>query len=468
MQKARLAGFGLVLALPLTGQMAGQSPFVSVSAPLVALTHARVLDGTGGPARLDQTIVLDHGKISALGSGVAIPEGAKVLDLSGETVIPGLIGMHEHLFYPAGGGQYNEQSFSFPRLYLAAGVTTIRTGGNLEGYTDINLARLIDAGQRIGPHIFPTAPYMEGPTPFLQMHPLTSPAEAREFVRYWASVGANNYKGYMHITAAELGAAIQQAHQLHLKVTAHLCSVGFTQAAELGIDDLEHGWLIDTEFVPGKKLDECPAQGETFATNAKLDIQGPQVQGLIHTLIAHHVAITSTLPVFETFVPNRPPLEQRVLDVLSPTAREQYLSYRVGVAARAKSSPFFELFPKEEAFEREFARQGGVLLAGLDPTGGGGVVAGFGDQRELELLDEAGFTPAQAVQIFTENAARYLGILDQVGTIAPGKQADLVVIAGDPTTKINDVEKVVTVFKRGVGYDSAKLIASVRDHVGIN
>lgn len=455
---------GLLLAMPL----AAQNPFISVNAPVVALTHVRVLDGTGGPALENQTIVLDQGKIAAVGAAVAVPEGAKVLDLTGDTVIPGLIGMHEHLFYPAGRGQYNEQSFSFPRLYLAAGVTTIRTGGNLEGYTDINLARLIDSGQRIGPHIFPTAPYMEGPTPFLQMHPLTSPAEAREFVRYWASVGANNYKGYMHITAAELGAAIQQAHELHLKVTAHLCSVGFTQAADLGIDDLEHGWLIDTEFVPGKKLDECPAQNETFATNAKLDMHGPQVQGLIHTLIAHHVAITSTLPVFETFVPNRPPMELRVLDVLSPTARAQYLAYRVGVAARASSSPMAELFSKEEEFERDFARQGGVLLAGLDPTGGGGVVAGFGDQRELELLVEAGFTPVQAVQIYTENAARYLGILNQVGTIATGKQADLVVIAGDPTARISDVEKVVTVFKQGVGYDSAKLIASVRDDVGIN
>lgn len=462
MQKGLL--LGLVLAVPL----AAQNPYVSLSAPVVALTHVRVIDGTGAPARANQTVILDHGKIAAVAADAAVPAGAQVLDLSGDTVIPGLIGMHEHLFYPAGNGQYNEQSFSFPRLYLAAGVTTIRTGGNLEGYTDINLARLIAEGRMIGPKIYPTAPYMEGPTPFLQMHPLTSPAEARAFVRYWASVGADNYKGYMHITAAELGAAIQQAHELHLKVTAHLCSVGFTQAADLGIDDLEHGWLIDTEFVPGKTLDACPPQGETFATNAKLDVHGPQVQGLIHTLISHHVAVTSTLPVFETFVPNRPPLQTRVLDVLSPTARTQYLAYRVRIAAGAGSSPMAELFAKEEAFEHSFAQQGGTLLAGLDPTGGGGVVAGFGDQRELELLVEGGFTPEQAVQIYTENAARYLGVLDQVGTIAPGKRADLVVIAGDPSQRIGDVEKVVTVFKQGVGYDSAKLIASVRDHVGIN
>lgn len=466
----RLAAALLAAAALAAAQSPAVRPFISVSAPVVALTHVRVLDGTGAPAVEDQTLIIAHGKIAALGpaAAVAIPSGAKVLDLSGDTVIPGLVGMHEHLFYPAGAGQYNEQSFSFPRLYLAAGVTTIRTTGNLEGYTDINLKHLIDSGRSIGPFIFPTAPYMEGPGPFLQMHPLSSPAEARAFVNYWASVGADNYKAYMHITAAQLGAAIQAAHALHLKVTGHLCSVGWEQAAALGIDDLEHGLVVDTEFVPGKQLDQCPNQNTTFATNAQLDVEGPQVQGLIHDLIAHHVAVTSTLPVFETFVPGRPPLEPRVLDALSPIARVQYLEFRVRTAEGAARSPWPTLFPKELRFEHDFAAQGGLLLAGLDPTGGGGDIAGFGDQRELELLVEAGFTPAQAVHIFTENGATYLGIADRVGTLAVGKQADLAVIAGDPSRRIADVEKVVTVFKQGVGYDSARLIASVRGQVGMH
>jgi imidazolonepropionase-like amidohydrolase len=105
-------------------------------------------------------------------------------------------------------------------------------------------------------------------------------------------------------------------------------------------------------------------------------------------------------------------------------------------------------------------------MAGTDPTGNGGALAGFGSQREVELLVEAGFTPLEAVRIATLNAAEFLGESDQIGTIAAGKQADLLVVRGDPSANIADIEKVEVVFKDGVGYDSAKLIESVRGSVG--
>jgi hypothetical protein len=130
-------------------------------------------------------------------------------------------------------------------------------------------------------------------------------------------------------------------------------------------------------------------------------------------------------------------------------------------------SPMTALMRKEMDFEVAFAKAGGLLLAGPDPTGNGGVLPGFGDQREIELLVEAGFTPAQAIQIGTENGATYLGQRDRIGTLAPGKQADLVLIKGDPSSNIADIENVETVFKAGVGYDSKKLIDSVRGQVGI-
>jgi hypothetical protein len=125
------------------------------------------------------------------------------------------------------------------------------------------------------------------------------------------------------------------------------------------------------------------------------------------------------------------------------------------------------LMRKEMDFEVAFAKAGGLLLAGPDPTGNGGVLPGFGDQREIELLVEAGFTPSQAIQIGTENGAIYLGQRDRIGTLAPGKQADIVLIKGDPSSNIADIENVETVFKAGVGYDSKKLIDSVRGQVGI-
>jgi len=173
-------------------------------------------------------------------------------------------------------------------------------------------------------------------------------------------------------------------------------------------------------------------------------------------------------------VPGRPSIQQRVLDALTADSRSQVLNNKVRSSDanaihqryHSDASPWPAAFKKEMEFEHTFAQAGGLLLAGLDPTGMGGVIAGFGDQREVELLVEAGFTPLEAIHIATYNGAQFLGDLDHIGTIAPGKQADLVVIKGDPSKQIEDIEKVETVFKDGIGYDSAKLIESVRGMVG--
>ncbi|HEX7362712.1 MAG TPA: amidohydrolase family protein [Bryobacteraceae bacterium] len=478
----------MLLAVSLCGAGLGQQPrklspltrqFVSVDAPVVALTGVQVIDGTGGPPRQNQTVVIRDGRIAALGnsSSTPAPPGAKVFNLKGDTVIPGLIGMHDHLFYPNQVAEgraegpvilYNEMGFSFPRLYLASGVTTLRTTGSIQPYTDLSLKKLIDAGKTPGPTMHITGPYLEGAGAYTpNMHELTGPADATRTVNYWAGEGVTSFKAYMHITRAELKAAIDAAHSHGLKITGHLCSVGFTEAAALGIDDLEHGLFVDTEFDPGKKPDICPSQALTQKTLANLEIESAPVRKLIHDLVVHHVAVTSTLPVFETFIPGRPPLEPRVLDALCPAARIDYLTIRARVGERAHSNAAAAM-QKEMQFEREFAKAGGLLLAGEDPTGYGGDLAGFGDQRELELLVQAGFTPTQAIHIATENGAKFLGVASRIGTIAPGKDADLVVIHGNPAKNIHDIEKVQTVFKNGIGYDSAKLIESVHGAVGLH
>ncbi len=457
----------------------GVREYVKVDAPVVALTHVRVIDGTSAPPRDDQTIVIADGKIQAMGGAAttAIPAGAKALDLKGYSVIPGLVGMHDHMFYtarinvtPQGqaegpGFLINQLNFSFPRLYLAAGVTSLRTTGSVEPYADLSLKRLIDAGKFPGPKMHVTAPYLQGAGGgFPQMHDLTGPEDARKMVNFWADQGATSFKAYMHITRAELGAAVEAAHKRGLKVTGHLCSVGFREAAELGIDDLEHGFLVDTEFRPGKTPDVCPSgPNPAFLT---LDPQGAQMQELFRFLVEHHVAITSTLPVFALGVPGRPPLQQRVLEAMLPESRISYLTAR----ARSHSNPNNNSaanFKKEMELERAFAKAGGMLLAGPDPTGMGGVLAGFGDQREVELLVEAGFTPVEAIHIATANGAEFLGEADRIGTLAPGKLADLAVIRGDPAARISDIENVEIVFKDGVGYDTAKLIESVRGMAGL-
>ena len=453
-------------------------PFVKVNAPVVALTHVRVIDGTGATAREDQTVVLNKGKIEWVGDASAanVSKDAQVLDLHGYSVIPGLVGMHDHMFYPVGDGVFGEMAFSFPRLYLAGGVTTIRTTGSLEPYTDLELKKSIDAGEMPGPKMHVTGPYLEGKGSWaIQMHQLTGPEDATRTVNFWLDQGVENFKAYMFITPEELGAAITAAHKRGAKVTGHLCSVGFREAADLGIDDLEHGLFVDTEFLPAKKSGECPQEPENPDLMSKLDPNAGPLHDMISYLVQHHVAVTSTLPVFEMgSFPGRPTMQKRVLDALSPDARSAVLERRVRSTDSARTrqrygrdeSPWPAAFKKELDFEYAFSKAGGLLLAGLDPTGMGGVIAGFGDQREVELLVEAGFTPLEAIHIATANGAQFLGESDRIGSIAAGKQADLVVIKGDPSRKIEDIENVETVFKDGIGYDSAKLIESVRGVVG--
>jgi len=441
--------------------------YVTVDSPVVALTHARVIDGTGAPARDDQTLIIRDGRIAALGSSqsVAVPAGAQIIDLTGKAVIPGLVMVHEHLFYPTGPGVYANLEESFTRLYLAGGVTSMRTGGNMNGFGDFGIKRDIDAGKKPGPWIDATAPYLEGPGLGLdQVHELTGPDDARRMVNFWADAGATSFKAYMHITRAELGAAIDEAHKRRLKVTGHLCSVTYREAAALGIDNLEHGFFVSTDFVANKKPDECPGQGAGMTALVAADPNGDAVRSLIADLVSRHVALTSTPTVFETFVPGRP--LPPGLDVLDPQLRAQFEARHAAMAANT-TSIYGSLFAKARSMELAFARAGGVLLVGTDPTGGGGVIPGYSNQHALELLVEGGFAPVEAIRIGTLNGAIFLGRADRVGSIVVGKDADLVVVAGDPATRISDVRNVQIVFKQGIGYDPAKLVESVRGKVGL-
>jgi imidazolonepropionase-like amidohydrolase len=361
-----------------------------------------------------------------------------------------------------------QMMFSAPRLYLAAGVTTARTAGSVEGQSDINLRDQIDAGRLVGPHLDVTAPYLQGKGgSFIQMYQLKDAEDARRFVNFWADAGATSFKAYMHITREELGAAIDAAHKRGLKVTGHLCSVTYSEAIALGIDNLEHGFMVNTDLAPGKQPDVCPdAYTSAFIDRAEPD--GPEAKALIADLIAHHVAVTSTLPVFEGFVPNRPPPNSRAMEVLTEQARAAYMFGRTrassappeAVARRAKT------FARGQAMELAFARAGGLLIAGCDPTGNGGVIPGFSDHREVELLVEAGFTPAEAIKVSTLNGAVYLGRDKTIGSVEVGKNADLFIVAGDPSRDINDIEKVELVIKDGVVFDSQKLIDSVKGRYG--
>jgi imidazolonepropionase-like amidohydrolase len=426
----------------------------------------RVIDGTGAAPREAQTLVLRDGVIAVVGatSQITPPTGATVVDLSGKTVIPGMVMLHEHLYYPVGPGVYGQLGQSFVRLYLAGGVTTMRTAGNMNGFMDINLKRAVEDGRVAGPAIDATAPYVNGPNTFLQMRSMADADEARRQVAYWADMGATSIKAYMQISRAQLGAVVQEAHARGLKVTGHLCSVTYAEAADLGIDNLEHGFFAATDFVSDKQPDVCPGQGRGQQTIASLDESSPAFQALMRKLVEKNVALTSTLTVFETYTPGRP--MPPGLQVLLPVLKEQFeQNYRR--TAENTDSVYRTLFPKAMSLERAFVRAGGMLVVGTDPTGGGGVIPGYSNQRALELLVDAGFTPLEAIAMGTWNGARYLGRDAQIGTIAIGKQADLMVVNGDPSRTIGDLRKVDVVFRQGIGYDPAKLVASVTGRVGL-
>ena len=452
--------------------------YVKYDANRIVLTHVRVIDGTGAVPQEDRNIVIENGRISAIqaGADVTSSSGETVLSLRGDTVFPGIVGMHNHLYHIARPNLHADGSsdsplmvpqmlFSSPLLYLASGVTTMRTTGSVEPYADLNEKKMIEDGKLAGPHIDVTAPYLEGGSSyFMQMHFLTGPDDATKTVNYWADEGATSFKAYMNITREELKAAIDAAHTRGLKVTGHLCSVTYPEAADLGIDDLEHGFFVNTQLDPDKKPDECSKEAGT-PTLMAMDPNSDAAKQLITKLVQKKVAITSTLPVFEHMVPNRPPLQQRVLDAMTPQARQRFMLSR-NRRAGSQDGKYAAAFRRDMDLERAFVAAGGLLLAGPDPTGNGGTLPGFADQREIELLVEAGFTPVEAIKIATWNGALYLGRQDHIGSIAPGKNADIVVVKGNPAAKIDEIENVEVVFKDGIGYDPARLLEAVRGHYG--
>jgi hypothetical protein len=428
-------------AQAVTTLSSGVREYVTVPETSVALTNVRIVDGTGAP-----------------------PVEGRTIDLSGHTVIPGLVGMHNHTFYTTRGRSVQLQ-FSAPRLYLGSGLTTIRTTGGTSPYHEINMKRGIDRGQIPGPRMHLTGPYLTGPGGAATMAQIGSPDEARRIVNYWADEGVTWFKAYTDISRETLGAAIRAAHARGLKFTGHLCSVSFREAVRLGIDNLEHGLFTNSDYVPNRTPDQCPS--DMRDSLLKVAVDGPEVQQTIKEMIGNKVAMSSTLAVYELSYPDRPPLEDRVLDALAPEAREEYLSTRKETSARAAQSTMPELFRRAQAFERAFVRAGGLLGAGVDPTGMGGALPGYGDQRNFELLIEAGFTPVEAIQIMTLNGARILGVDERLGSVTAGKLADLVVIRGNPVATPGDIRNVTIVFKDGVGYDSPKLLASVKGVVGV-
>ena len=446
------------------------SRFVDVVPGLIALTHATVIDGTGAEASTDITIIIEDKIIKNIykSNVYDLPDNAYIIDCRGKTIIPGLIMLHEHLFYSMpleNSFSVNQMSFTFPRLYLAGGVTTMRTAASIETQSDINLRNWINEGKITGPKIDVTGPFIERPGMDIpQLTFIENSKQAGDMVDLWAGLGATSFKVYMHVTRADLEEVVKRAHAHNYKVTGHLCAVTYREAADIGIDNLEHGFLTSTDFIRDKEPDICNSR-MIRTSLAALDKDSPEMDDLIAHLIKKDVALTSTLNVYEPYT-GREVVPGGGLDALATQVRERLLKGYISRINRDAAS--LELFKKEMYWERKFYDAGGLLVAGTDPTGSGRVVAGYANQHKLELLVEAGFSISEAVNICTLNGAKYLEIDNKTGSLQKGKLADLIIIDGELLDDISNIRKMELVFKEGVGFNSQRLFKSVEGKVGLN
>jgi hypothetical protein len=318
-----------------------------------------------------------------------------------------------------------------------------------------------------GPRIHVTTPYLTGPEGGGSMSVAASPEQARRFVAYWAAEGATWVKFYTDISRAAMKAAIDEAHKQGIKATGHLCSVTFQEAIDLGIDDFAHGVLTASDFIAGKEPDKCPPNVYK-QLDSLVSGDSPLATSLIKSMISHKVSMTTTMAIYEALSPGRPVQDERSLELMTPVVRAAYVKSRAFIDTMPGYTFTKDGFARALAFDKAFYSAGGVMASGVDPTGNGGALPGFGDQRGYELLRESGLNAEQAVQVTTYNGARVLGVEGKLGSVEKGKIADLVLLRGDLVADPSVIRNVVTVYKDGVAYDPAKLIDAVRGRVGID
>jgi len=444
------------------------SDFIKIQDSIVAITNVTIIDGTGNAIKENQDILFVNNRITSIvnSGNLKIQKNAKIINGTGKTVIPGLIMMHEHLFYAkpfAGNYKAVHMTNTFPKMYLAGGVTTMRTAGSIEANSDLNIKNLIDQGRALGPTIDVSTPHVERTGFIPQIQSLYGDEDIETWMNYWFNKGITSVKVYNHITKNDLKKIIEIAHKRNIKVTGHLCSITYREAAELGIDNLEHSFMASTDFVNDKQVNQCVNGRPSLI---EIDEKGEKLLDLMNFLIKKKVTLTYTPNVFEPFK-NREVIPGGGKIALAPYLLTQMQAiYNQAINTKRDSLGLIN-FKKEMRRVLKFHDLGGKIMVGTDPTGSGKTIAGYSNQRLIELLIETGFNIQEAIKLSTLNGAEYLGVAHEIGTVEVGKKADLILIDGDLSKDVSVIRKMEIVFKNGVGFDSKKIFDSVKGKVGL-
>lgn len=401
-------------------------------------------------------VLIHDGQIQEISLNIETQDSYQVIDGKDLTLIPGFVGTHNHLHMP--GATFLGDAGA--RLYLAGGVTTIQTTGAAEPLKELQLKENIAHGKAFGPDIVATGPYFTGPDGNEVMLRLTDEQAIDKEIEQWVDRGVRWFKVYRHTTEAQLKAIIESAHKRGAKVTGHLCSITMQQAAEWGIDAIEHGFIHAYDFADNKQQGECSGSN---GFRSSLDIQGEAVKALHELLIAEKVTISSTPSIFEAQTPNTPvnPAYKTYLAPHLLERAENYLQRRENSA----DSWYFkrEWLDKTLQHDRLFLKRGGLLTIGPDP--GLHSIPGFADQRNFELLVDGGFTIQEAIQVMSKNGAQLLGFKDR-GYIKEGYRADLIVVDGDLEKVPQKINAIKFVIKNGVAYKPQELRKGLEGQLG--
>lgn len=417
---------------------AAAAPAEDADSGAFALVGATLIDGTGRAPVLNSVVVVRNGKIAAAGprARVRVPEDATVVDAAGECVLPGLWDMHAHF-----------EQVEWGPIYLAAGVTTARDVGN--EFEFIRAERdAIAAGRAIGPRLL-LAGLIDGPGPLgWGANIAGTPEDGVRLVDRYHAAGFRQIKIYSSVQLPVLRAITREAHRLGMSVTGHIPEgINAYQGVSAGMDQINHVQYVYDIMRPPARAD---------GTRPPLDLASPRARRAIAFLKAHHTVVDATLAIEEWILhPAREPfaeLEPGVLKV-APELRAQ-LTHSGAPPAREAASE--ERLRDLERIVGALHRAGIPIVAGTDQT-----VPGYSLHREIELYVAAGFTPMQAIQAATIVPARVMHLDREVGTVAAGKRADLIVVDGNPLERITDLRRVRVVVANGRRYDPATLWRSV-------